>query len=81
MVHDELHVEDVELPPSEPSFLLGGRGESAWAKSCDNAEELGTLDGSCAEEDEITRRGLGPGFLRAEVKFTVNIVLTRSVIS
>lgn len=32
MVHDP-PIDDVELPPSEPSFLLGGLGESAWANS------------------------------------------------
>ena len=30
---DAAHVEEVELPPSEPSLRLGGLGESAVAKS------------------------------------------------
>lgn len=70
MVHEDVHVEEVELPPSEPSFLLGGRGESAWAKNCvaDNEVPRVFVE-SCVDEDGMTRRGLGPGFLRAEKYF------------
>lgn len=62
---EEAQVDDVELPPSDPSFLLGGLGESAvaniWVR-----EVLGAEEGSW-EPAGMTLRGLGPGFLRAEM--------------
>lgn len=70
IVHDDVQVEDVELPPSDPSFLLGGRGESAWAKNWGVTGEFRVFDESCEdEEDGTTLRGFGPGFLRAEKYF------------
>lgn len=52
-------VDDVELPPSEPSLRLGGLGESAEAKSC-ASEALGP--GGVG----TTLLGLGPGLRRAK---------------
>lgn len=54
---------------SVSSLRLGGRGESAAAKSCAR-DALGALGIDCAEfnkcdGDWMTRRGFGPGLRRA----------------
>lgn len=59
-----VQVEEVELPPSEPSLRLGGLGESAEANNCVK-DALGAAGGNC-EAAGTTRRGLGPGFRRAK---------------
>lgn len=59
----------VPLGDAEFSARLGGRGESAVANNWTN-DALGAPGGSWEEDDDcdedgITRRGFGPGFLRA----------------
>lgn len=65
----DVTVQPVPLGDVEFSARLGGLGESAVANNC-TKDALGAPGGNCEDEDEdgITRRGLGPGFLRA-IKF------------
>lgn len=61
---EEAQVDEVELPPSDPSFLLGGLGESAVANIW--VREVLGVEGGSWELAGTTLRGFGPGFLRAE---------------
>lgn len=57
-------VEDVELPPSEPSFRLGGLGDSEPGYNWD----IGGVVGGGVDSMGMTRRGLGPGLRRAKIQ-------------
>lgn len=67
------------LGDAEFSLRLGGLGESAVANSC-TKEALGAPGGGW-DEDGGTRRGLGPGFLRANGQSYVNGSHTTKIIN